>query len=95
MQQTGDFDTWLALAKCWQIWDLDVRGFHKRWAANGGDHVCHHASVPIHPAHTPASRVVLWFSCSLWRLYVNTRPVIVVGTVSEFAVHKPVSVWGG
>lgn len=28
--QTHDFETWLVLAKCWKIWDLDVRGFHKR-----------------------------------------------------------------
>lgn len=30
MKSTSDYDTWLALAKCWKIWDLDVRGFHKR-----------------------------------------------------------------
>ena len=27
-----DFDTWLALAKCWKIWDLEARGFHKKCA---------------------------------------------------------------
>lgn len=26
---SGDYDSWLILAGCWQIWDLDARGFHK------------------------------------------------------------------
>lgn len=26
-----DMTTWLALAKCWRLWDLDARGFHKGW----------------------------------------------------------------
>ena len=33
-----DYDTWLNIAKCLKIWDLDVRGFHKQaWRvwANG------------------------------------------------------------
>ncbi len=30
MNHTYDYDTWLALASCWHIWDLDARGFHKR-----------------------------------------------------------------
>ena len=24
-----DYDTWMAVAKCFKLWDLDVRGFHK------------------------------------------------------------------
>ena len=38
MAHETDFAAWLALAKCWHIWDLDARGFHKRsvaWAAVG------------------------------------------------------------
>ena len=26
----GDYDTWINLARCFKIWDLDVRGFHKQ-----------------------------------------------------------------
>lgn len=29
MIETGDFANWLALARCWHIWDLDARGQHK------------------------------------------------------------------
>ncbi len=29
MKSAGDHETWLQLAKCWHLWDLDVRGFHK------------------------------------------------------------------
>lgn len=25
-----DYDTWLSLAKCWKIWDLEPRGYHKK-----------------------------------------------------------------
>ena len=24
-----DYDTWMAVAKCFKLWDLDARGFHK------------------------------------------------------------------
>ena len=29
MEHSKDFTSWLALAKCLHIWDLDARGFHK------------------------------------------------------------------
>lgn len=29
MTTSSDFRTWLKLAKCYNLWDLDVRGFHK------------------------------------------------------------------
>lgn len=29
METLTDFTTWSMLAKCFHIWDLDVRGFHK------------------------------------------------------------------
>eukprot|EP00057_Strongylocentrotus_purpuratus_P023346 XP_011677820.1 PREDICTED: protein O-linked-mannose beta-1,2-N-acetylglucosaminyltransferase 1 [Strongylocentrotus purpuratus] len=29
MYNDRDFDTWLSTAKCFHIWDLDARGFHK------------------------------------------------------------------
>ncbi|XP_033095653.1 protein O-linked-mannose beta-1,2-N-acetylglucosaminyltransferase 1-like isoform X1 [Anneissia japonica] len=29
MENAGDYETWTELAKCFHIWDLDVRGFHK------------------------------------------------------------------
>eukprot|EP01147_Barroeca_monosierra_P009247 gene9247-1529_t len=29
MSTPHDHDTWLQLAKCWKLWDLDVRGYHK------------------------------------------------------------------
>ncbi|XP_070563050.1 protein O-linked-mannose beta-1,2-N-acetylglucosaminyltransferase 1-like [Ptychodera flava] len=29
MSQEQDYETWTELAKCFHIWDLDVRGFHK------------------------------------------------------------------
>ncbi|KAL4236885.1 Protein O-linked-mannose beta-1 [Mactra antiquata] len=29
MTSATDFDTWKYLAKCYKLWDLDVRGFHK------------------------------------------------------------------
>eukprot|EP00055_Hartaetosiga_balthica_P010437 m.44457 g.44457 ORF g.44457 m.44457 type:complete len:716 (+) comp7171_c0_seq2:129-2276(+) len=29
MDHHDDFETWKHLAKCWKLWDLDVRGFHK------------------------------------------------------------------
>ena len=28
--QEGDYETWNNLAKCYKLWDLDVRGFHKQ-----------------------------------------------------------------
>ena len=24
-----DYDTWMGVAKCFKLWDLDARGFHK------------------------------------------------------------------
>jgi len=27
---SGDYETWINLARCFKIWDLDVRGFHKQ-----------------------------------------------------------------
>ena len=29
MSHSKDFTTWLALAKCLHVWDLDARGYHK------------------------------------------------------------------
>merc|ERR1719469_1186289 len=29
MNHSKDFGTWMQLAKCLRIWDLDARGFHK------------------------------------------------------------------
>eukprot|EP00043_Microstomoeca_roanoka_P008152 m.78619 g.78619 ORF g.78619 m.78619 type:complete len:160 (+) comp14122_c0_seq2:126-605(+) len=29
MNSSGDYETWLQLAKCWKLWDIDVRGFHR------------------------------------------------------------------
>ena len=29
MKHYKDFSTWILLAKCLKIWDLDARGFHK------------------------------------------------------------------
>lgn len=29
MKHSKDFSSWLALAKCLHIWDLDARGYHK------------------------------------------------------------------
>uniref|UniRef100_A0A023EZ29 Protein O-linked-mannose beta-1,2-N-acetylglucosaminyltransferase n=1 Tax=Triatoma infestans TaxID=30076 RepID=A0A023EZ29_TRIIF len=29
MNNSKDFDTWLQVAKCFKIWDLDARGYHK------------------------------------------------------------------
>lgn len=29
MKEPSDFETWKNLAKCYHLWDLDVRGFHK------------------------------------------------------------------
>ena len=29
MEHSKDFTSWLALAKCLRIWDLDARGFHR------------------------------------------------------------------
>ncbi|EDV20334.1 uncharacterized protein TRIADDRAFT_51036 [Trichoplax adhaerens] len=29
MTKLSDYETWLQIAKCWKLWDLDVRGFHK------------------------------------------------------------------
>ena len=28
--QEGDYETWNNLVKCYKLWDLDVRGFHKQ-----------------------------------------------------------------
>jgi len=28
--EDGDYETWTNLAKCFKLWDLDVRGFHKQ-----------------------------------------------------------------
>ena len=25
----GDYETWLNVARCFKLWDLDARGFHK------------------------------------------------------------------
>lgn len=35
--------------------------------------------------------LALILHASLWRLFINHRPIFVVGSVSEFAIHKPVS----
>ncbi|CAC5410943.1 POMGNT1 [Mytilus coruscus] len=45
MNISTDYVTWKQLAKCYHLWDLDVRGFHK----------------------------------SMWRLFINGTPVIMVG----------------
>ena len=29
MEHSKDFTTWLALAKCLHVWDLDARGYHR------------------------------------------------------------------
>lgn len=59
MPHPTDFTTWKQLAKCYHLWDLDVRGFHK----------------------------------SMWRLYLNGTPVILVGVpASPYHSHKPDSV---
>ena len=29
MLDSKDFSTWLQVAKCFHIWDLDARGFHR------------------------------------------------------------------
>ena len=29
MTKKNDYDTWMHLAKCFKLWDLDARGFHK------------------------------------------------------------------
>ena len=29
MKDESDFETWNSLAKCFHVWDLDVRGVHK------------------------------------------------------------------
>ena len=29
MSHSKDFTSWLALAKCLRVWDLDARGYHK------------------------------------------------------------------
>ncbi|GFG36124.1 hypothetical protein Cfor_01378, partial [Coptotermes formosanus] len=29
MEEPKDFVTWLQVAKCFKIWDLDARGYHK------------------------------------------------------------------
>lgn len=35
MHYDGDFNTWLQLAKCLHIWDLDSRGYHRGlWRLN-------------------------------------------------------------
>lgn len=35
--ELGDgYATWLELAKCWKVWDLDIRGFHKRFEVGEG-----------------------------------------------------------
>ena len=31
MTRDSDYETWLQIAKCWKLWDLDVRGYHKGW----------------------------------------------------------------
>ncbi|XP_062594175.1 protein O-linked-mannose beta-1,2-N-acetylglucosaminyltransferase 1-like [Saccostrea cucullata] len=59
MQHPTDFTTWKQLAKCYHLWDLDVRGYHK----------------------------------SMWRLYLNGTPVIMVGVPnSPYHTHKPSNV---
>ncbi|XP_061192608.1 protein O-linked-mannose beta-1,2-N-acetylglucosaminyltransferase 1-like [Saccostrea echinata] len=59
MQHPTDFTTWKQLAKCYHLWDLDVRGLHK----------------------------------SMWRLYLNGTPVMLVGVPhSPYHTHKPSNV---
>lgn len=59
MNTTTDYVTWKQLAKCYHLWDLDVRGFHK----------------------------------SMWRLFINGTPVIMVGVpASPYRDHKPADV---
>lgn len=29
MEKVTSWDTWLGLARCFKLWDLDVRGYHK------------------------------------------------------------------
>ncbi|XP_078317991.1 protein O-linked-mannose beta-1,2-N-acetylglucosaminyltransferase 1-like [Crassostrea virginica] len=59
MQNPTDFTTWKQLAKCYHLWDLDVRGFHK----------------------------------SMWRLFLNGTPVMLVGVpASPYHTHKPENV---
>ncbi|XP_052102810.1 protein O-linked-mannose beta-1,2-N-acetylglucosaminyltransferase 1-like [Mytilus californianus] len=56
MNISTDYVTWKQLAKCYHLWDLDVRGFHK----------------------------------SMWRLFINGTPVIMVGVpASPYRVYKP------
>lgn len=28
--QVGDYETWNNIARCFKLWDLDVRGFHRQ-----------------------------------------------------------------
>ncbi|CAG2186976.1 POMGNT1 [Mytilus edulis] len=56
MNISTDYVTWKQLAKCYHLWDLDVRGFHK----------------------------------SMWRLFINGTPVMMVGVpASPYRVYKP------
>ena len=32
-EHDSDWDNWMHLAKCWKIWDLDPRGYHKQYVA--------------------------------------------------------------
>lgn len=29
-ERSGDYETWINVARCFKLWDLDVRGFHKQ-----------------------------------------------------------------
>jgi len=50
MNNSKDFGTWLALAKCLHVWDLDARGFHKGlWRLNFNEIPLYVIGAPFSP----------------------------------------------
>merc|ERR1711990_587297 len=68
MSHSKDFTTWLALAKCLRVWDLDARGFHRgMWRLHLVGRPLFVIGAPHSPysAHMPNGLVPLALSSSM------------------------------
>jgi beta-1,2-N-acetylglucosaminyltransferase len=88
MKSSHDYETWLSLAKCWKLWDLDARGFHKRCTLMGG-RGAEALALNRRPAFVFHARAC--GSASTWRLWLRRSPIVVVGSHSPWFRFKPVS----
>ena len=68
MEHSKDFTSWLALAKCLRIWDLDARGFHRgMWRLHLAGRPLFVIGAPHSPysVHMPQGLVPLALSSSM------------------------------